>query len=447
MADNRIKKSKLGIVVLAAVMCLCSPLAFAGTEAMTQSYDNKSYDNKSYDNKSYDNKSYDSKNVDLGKFEPSPFHVSVSVRGGYDDNVLTTRFDPVESGFVNASIALSYDFNSPRTQLVLGAGAGLTYYFEDIPGEDSVDKNIYVSLALTHKASPRLTFTLSAYATYQSQPDFTQALGLNRRSGEFFYTLNKLTVAYLWTPKFSTATSYTLGAVQYNDSSVGVFEDRVENTIGNEFRFLVLPTTSLVAEYRFQIVSYSDADRDSWTHFVLGGVDHSFSPRFNVSVRGGAEFRDYDSDGNTSSPYFEGTLNYALGKRTSLSWTSRYGIEESDVALNRSRKTFRTGGRIKHDFTARISATLAAYYQHDEYDGISTPLVFSPAFSETSFDIALALRYAITRCFALEAGYNHTEVTSDDIFREYSRNRYWFGANFTSSQDAAARILLPGSFC
>jgi len=411
MASNRMKKSKLRIVLLAAVTGLCSPAAFAGTDAMT--------------------------NLGTGTFEPSHFHVSASVRGGFDDNVQTTQFDPVESWFVNTSVALSYDFNSPRTQLVLGAGAGVTYYFEDIPQDDNFDKNVYVSLSLTHKATPRLTLSANAYATYQSQPDFTQALGLNRRSGDFFYTLDKFTVAYLWTPKFSTATSYTFGAVRYNESAIGFFEDRIENTIGNEFRFLIMPTTSLVAEYRFQVVSYSDIDRDSWTHFVLGGVDHSFSPRFNMSLRGGAEFREYDNNnnigdnGNISSPYFEGALNYAVGKQTSISLSGRYGIEESDVQINRSRQTFRTGIRVKHDFTSRISATLAAYYQHDDYDEIFTPFAFSPSFQEDSFDIAFALRYAITRHFALEAGYNHTDVTSDDFFREYSRNRYFFGANFT----------------
>jgi hypothetical protein len=268
------------------------------------------------------------------------------------------------------------------------------------------------------------------YATYQTEPDFTLALGLNRRSGNFFYTQDKFTVAYLWTPRFSTATSYTFGALNYDDSSIGFFEDRIENTVGNEFRFLIWPTTTLVAEYRFQIVTYdNDIMRDSTTHFLLGGFDHSFSPRFSASFRGGAEFRDYEDGPNRSSPYFEGTLNYALGKNTSIAWTNRYGIEEPDVQLNPSRKTFRTGLRVKHDFTPRITGNLALYYENDDYDSVNTPTVFSAGFNEEAFDAAVSFRYAITRFLGLEAGYNHTEVSSDIFLREYSRNRYWGGVN------------------
>ncbi|HJX25570.1 MAG TPA: outer membrane beta-barrel protein, partial [Chthoniobacterales bacterium] len=187
------------------------------------------------------------------------------------------------------------------------------------------------------------------------------------------------------------------------------------------------------------IVSYDDINRDSTTNFVLAGFDHNFSPRLSMSFRGGAEFRIYDAGGDQSSPYFEGTLNYAVGKDTSLSWTNRYAIEEPDVPLNPSRTTFRAGLSLKHNFTARISGTLSAYYTHDDYEAITTypfaPFFFfpvvTPAFSEDSFDLAISVRYAVTRYLALEAGYNHSEVASDEVLREYSRNRIFAGVELT----------------
>ena len=380
-----------------------------------------------------------SDDLGVGNFSRFPVKISISLREGYDDNVFTSSIDKQESWFTNGGIALNYDFGSPRTQISLGAGAGVTYYWDtgnNANGNDDYDINAYISLSLTHKASPRLTFALSSYLTYQSQPDFAQAIGLNRRSGNFFYTQDKGTVSYLWTPRFSTATSYTFVALRYDDQSVGFFEDRIENVFGNEFRFLLWPTTTLVAEYRFQVVSYDRIDRDSMTHFALGGFDHSFSPRFSLSVRAGAEFRNYSSNdpannGIDSSPYAEATLNYALGKDTSLSLTNRYGIEEPDVATNPSRRTFRTGLSVKHNFTPRISGQLGAYYQHDEYDGVNSPTFVADGFTEDAFDVALSLRYAITRWLALEGGYNHTEVSSDADFRDYSRNRAWAGVNLT----------------
>lgn len=370
-----------------------------------------------------------------GIFSGPPFLVSVSVRDGYDDNVSTSNINRQESWFTNAGIAASYSFGSPRTRFDLQAGASVTYYLQSITG-DKYDPNLNLNFSLTHKATARLTLSAVVYATYQQEPDFSIGVGLNRRSGNYFYSNDKFTASYLWTPRFSTATSYTVGAVHYDDSSVSSYADRLENTFGNEFRFLLWPTTTVVAEYRFEIVSYDDINRDSTTNFVLAGFDHNFSPRLSVSFRGGAEFRSYDAGGDQSSPYFEGTLNYAVGKDTSLSWTNRYAIEEPDVPLNPSRTTFRAGLSLKHNFTARISGTFSAYYTHDDYEAITTyPFFFfpvvTPAFSEDSFDLAISVRYAITRYWALEGGYNHSEVASDEVFREYSRNRIFAGLNLT----------------
>ena len=420
------------LLFAAAVFCLAGRVAYADGEPVAMSSTDSKVDMSSTDSKVAPTTG----DLGTGNFSRFPFHVSVSVRGGYDDNITTSSIDRQESWFTNAGVAVTYDFGSPRTQLSLQTGGGFTYYWDNIRNvginnNDNFDFNAYISLSVVHKLSPRLTLTSTDYVTYQTEPDFTLALGLNRRSGNFFYTQDKFTATYLWTPRFSTATSYTFGAIHYDDSSIGFFEDRFENTFGNEFRFLLWPTTTLVAEYRFQLVNYDkDINRDSMTHFALGGFDHTFNSRFSASFRGGAEFRDYEAGtDDRSSPYFEGTLNYAVGKNTSVAWTNRYAIEEPDVLLNPSRTTFRTGLRAKHDFTARISANVGVYYEHDDYDSVNTLTVVSPSFTEEAFDAAVSLRFAVTRYLGIEAGYNHTEVTSDIFLREYSRNRYWGGLN------------------
>jgi hypothetical protein len=368
-------------------------------------------------------------NADSGNFAAPPFSISGSVRGGYDDNIGTTSINRQESWYTNASVLLAYTFGDPRTRFDLTAGAGVTYYFDRISGGDNYDPNVFVGFSLTHKATPRLTLAATAYASYQEEPDFSLVLSLNRRSGSYFYTRDKGTVTYLWATRFSTATSYTLGVVHYDDSTVGAFEDRFENTFGNEFRFLIWPTTNVVAEYRYQIVSYTDIDRDSMSHFALAGFDHKFNPRLDMSVRGGMEFREYSNFGNENAPYFEGALNYALGKDTLASWTNRYAIEESDVSANQSRKTFRTGLKLNHRFATRIIGTVGAYYEHDAYNAINTPMAVAPGFNEDDFDVSVSVRYTMTRYFGIEAGFTHTEVLSEIPVREYSRNRFFAGLN------------------
>jgi hypothetical protein len=385
-------------------------------------------------------------NLGTGLFSRFPLQISASIRGGYDDNVTTSNIGRQESWFTNAGLSVSYSLGTPRTQLALEWNSGFTYYWDQADsvgvGNDQWEPNVNLRLVLTHKASPRLTFDVSAYATYQSEPDFRLAQGINRRGGNFFFTQDQFKVSYLWTPRFSTATSYTLTALKYEESEIGAFQDRFENTFGNEFRFLVWPTTSMVGEYRFQVVTYDEISRDSTTQYILGGIDHRFNPRFNASFRAGAEFRKADEeegDGDRSSPYFEGALIYALGQKTTVSWTTRYGIEESDALLNPGRETFRTGLQAHHNFTPRVSGSLAAFYQHDEYFGTTiqnppgspTPTTVIGSFTEEALDVALSVRYALTRYFGIEAGYTHTEVWGNLSLREYSRNRYWAGLTVT----------------
>ena len=53
-----------------------------------------------------------SSDLGLGKFEANPWHISVTVRGGYDDNVNLSSFDQRESFFTNAQSARARDFLS-----------------------------------------------------------------------------------------------------------------------------------------------------------------------------------------------------------------------------------------------------------------------------------------------------------------------------------------------
>jgi hypothetical protein len=391
--------------------------------------------------------SFEGDNLGVGIFSNIPFRVTVTVRGGYDDNITTSSGSGQGSGFINGSIGLTYDFGSPRTRFSLQMGGGVTDYF-DRPNQSDPDYNAYLGLSLKHLFSPRLILNVSAYAAYQVEPDFSFGTGFNRRSGNYFYTSDKFTLSYLWTPRFSTATSYTFGALLYDNtasSGVGSFENRIENTFGNEFRFLLWPTTTLVAEYRIQFIAYQTNNSDATSQFILAGFDHSFSPQFSGSFRGGFQIRSLDStqvvqpifpflppqtvhtSGESTSPYLEGTLNYAVGKKTSITWTNRYGIEEPDIPGQPGRVTYRTGLQGKYDWTPRISSRLAIFYAHDDYSATT----LSPAFVEDSIDVALSLRYAITRYLGVEVGYNHTEILSDVSLREYSRNRFYAGADFT----------------
>ncbi len=216
-----------------------------------------------------------------GNFTRSPFHVSVAVREGYDDNVYTTDQQPVGSFFTNGNVVIDYKFGNARTRLDLEASGGATYYYNRPFGQE-YDINSGLTLTVSHQATPRLGLAAATYLTYRSEPDFNTGIGINRRSGNYFYTNDKFSIAYQWAPRFSTVTSYTLGVINYEDSAISTYEDRLEHTFGNEFRYLLLPTTTLVGEYRFEIIDYDTAPNNSMSHFVLAGLDHSFNPHFTA---------------------------------------------------------------------------------------------------------------------------------------------------------------------
>ncbi len=390
-----------------------------------------------------------SKEEDLGtgKFSAFPFHFSVSVRAGYDDNATLASATKQGSPFATTQLGVVYNFGNPRTTISLSAGAGITYYTDrgttnlSAPGtSDDYDVNGSITFALTHRATPRLTLAISAYATYQSQPDFfafkTGAIDYSRIDQDFFVMVDKFSVIYAWTPRFSTVSSYTLGYTDYSDELLSSYQDRFDHTLGNEFRFLVWPTTTLVAEYRFGIVDYTENEfRNSLTHFFLGGFDHNFNPRFNVSLRGGIEVRDYednaatlDQDTTAISPYAEGMLTYGYAQNSSISWTNRYSLEEPDIPGALTRTTFRTSLAVRQGFTARIAAGVNVGYQHDNNEAS----LAVASFQEDAFDLSIYARFTMNRTFAFDVGYEHTQLFSDAALnREYSRNRIYTGVTFT----------------
>ena len=370
----------------------------------------------------------------VGVFSPTPLQIYATISGGYDDNVNTQHNNKQGSGFTSGNIALDYTFGDPRLQMILHGGAGATYYYEHLSGQ-SYDIDLRGSLGITYKSSPRLTLGATLLVAYLTEPSFGTPGGLNSRNGNYLYTTDNVFVGYTWWQRFTTRTSYTFEAYNYDNSAIGAFSNRVSNTFGNEFRFQLAPTTNLVAEYRYGIVSYESSSLDSTTHYALGGIDHVFNPHLSATLRGGAEFRSYDQDGDRSGPYFEGSVTYALGKRAFVTWNNHYGLEEPDLLGSQGRTTFRTGLQTKFNLTPRISSNIEFYYVHADYHGFpfGTTIMSGPSgpFTENTFDGNLSLHYAITPLIGVQAGYHYTDNNSDVLFREYSRNRIFAGVSLT----------------
>jgi hypothetical protein len=355
--------------------------------------------------------------------QPRGLTLSTSVVGGYNDNVnASTGASTSSTGgsgslYTSDNASLSYTFGTPRTHVSLTTGGGVTYYF-DRPAA-GYNPTGYLGLSLTHKPSERMTLSLSVFASYQSQPDLSTNLGSNQQLGSFIHSNDTVSLAYSWTPRFSTVTSYTLDLLNYF-SSAGSLLNRMDDTFGEQFRYLLWPTTAGVAEYRYKIIDYESAPLDSTTHFLLAGLDHTFTPRLNGTFRGGVELRSSESNGFQASPYFQSALTYILHNGFVI-WTNSYSIEESNTVGVSSASAFRTGLTLNYGLTRRLSGNLALFYVYggNQSGGASSS-------SGNTIDISPSLRYLITRRLSANVGYHHTSGSGSN-----SQNNYFAGLSFS----------------
>jgi hypothetical protein len=352
----------------------------------------------------------------IGWLPAIPIQITAGVDMGYDDNATLT---PSGEGslFAGENIVLTYNRPGEATQFsVLGIGR-----FDQYFNVSRNDVNGNVTMSLTHNFSTRLSFYASIFAAYQTEPNFRSNVGPENVISDHFYTSDIFSLTYHWSTRFSMITSYTFYRVQYAQASIGNSQDRVENTLGEQFQFSLTQRTKLVGEYRFETTNYDTAPTDSTTHLILAGVNHNLTEHLIVRLRAGESFRSLENDGSMASPYFESVVDY-ISSNHSLSWTSSYGYEAPTAAGVTTTKTWRTGLTLNYNLTSRLSSTTSVYYHQDENEGAGT---------QDSFDLIAGLRYTINKHFTLHLDYNHTTQGSLGTTPGYSRNSYLGGLTYT----------------
>jgi hypothetical protein len=367
-----------------------------------------------------------SPNMGEGAFSNLPFRVGLFTSIGYDDNIFLQHSDRRGSGITEAALDISSHIGNRRTILDADLSAGLDYYW-DRPGS-SVDPNIRLALSFLHQLNQRAYLAVSDYLVYTAQPNYQYGIGAPNSVLDYLYNSTTVSFGYQWMPRLSTVTSYTGSVLDYQNSQLGNLLNRVDNVFAEQVRFLVLPRITAVAEYRFEYIDYfSNSLLNSYTNYVLGGLDLIVSPRLTFTFRAGAEFRDYEQQipghqTDFSGPFAESTLVYHYSPNSYLEWYNRYGIEESDTGSG-YRRTYRSGLQVSHAFGERLRLTASAYYSYNEY--------VDPSFRENLLDLNIGLTYQIRKSLTLSAGYTLDRDFSQVTTRDYYRDRVYVGLLFT----------------
>lgn len=351
-----------------------------------------------------------------------PFSWSVALGGGWDSNVNQTSSNEEESAFISGSIEASYNTGDRRTAYAVGASYSPRYYFDAPEGTDDFQHSASINFSLQHKINPRLTLNDNLYFAYEFEPNFEIGASGTRRANPYLYGSNSISLSYAWTRRFSTVTSYTFSGIDYQDDDYAESQNYYQHLLSEEFRYAFTKTTTGALTYRYAVGEYDDGFGDYESHYLLAGLDHSFSRRTYGSFRVGAEFRDRDNGGDATNPYFEGSFSYNVAKHTALRWYGRLGFDDSDVYGTSEHYSFRTGLSAQQQFTARLSGNLGLNYVHETYD-----FQYSNGYDNDTVAVSAGLDYQFYRNLILNAGYTFTTCSSDNDYSEYDRHTVTVG--------------------
>jgi opacity protein-like surface antigen len=361
--------------------------------------------------------------------EKIPFSVTLASSLGWDSNMNTSSYDEQESGYWQNGASLVYSTGDRRNHLNVGAHYSNIWYFDPAPNSEDMYHNARLSLDYVTNISPRLAISDSFYLAYETEPDYLIGASINRRTNQYLYGYNNLSVSYAWTRRFSTVSGYTVTGIWYEED-VDQNNDHFTHILSQQFRYSISPTTTATVDYRFAATDYdNNPAADYMAHYLLAGVDHSFSPLLTGSLRVGAELRDYDGDlGSETRPYLEGALNYRAGKNTILRWYHYLGGDDSDLAGFLAGYSYKTGLSVQHQLTERLTTNLALHYLYQTFEDSPYGLADE---DDSTFAGSAGLDYRLWRNIGVNATYSYTNTDSDNFYREYERHRLSIGLTAT----------------
>ncbi len=415
-----------------------------------------------------------------------PWSVSATLRHFYDDNIFTAsqtaldaQGESLKRGSLGFDIIPDAHFNLNRGQTTLGLGYAYTLrYFQERPDE-KIDQAHDANLKLTHEFTSRLRLEIHDSLVIAQEPSVMDRNVITsplRSEGNNLRNTGGANVAFGVSESLELVAD--IGSTLYDYEQDGsdpdlknasgntiapsrsALLDRTENSAGLNLRYQLLSETIGVLGYTFTSIDYSSdealnpltpdfakiysKDRNNDRHNIFTGVDHTFTPKLNASVRVGGEMVEYSNasaaataDTDSVSPYVDARLAYGYSKDDSIVVGVRHGYSQTDAGIygqylglgnNTERlvlnaKTTSLYGQIGYHLTANISAKLNAQYQQSEFQ-----IADQSGLSDEYFIIGLSSAYKINRWFSLEAGYNYDVLESTfQAGREYDRNRVFVG--------------------
>lgn len=384
-----------------------------------------------------------------------PWNVSAALRGFYDDNYVTRPSALAQDSFgFEVAPRASWHPQLEQTTIVLSYAYSLKYY-ED-RSDDPIDQMHEADLQLRHQFTPRLKLSLTESFVMAQEPEILSPSGgvtiPLRTNGDNMRNYATLTGNMELTEELELQAGYSNTIYDYDEDGPGSYSavlDRMEHLAPVSLRWRFQPDTVGVLGYQYGQTDYSRKDllapgsaltgesRDSRSHYVFAGADHTFNPQLNGAIRGGAQFIDYvnavpPAMEDDVAPYVDANMTWTYNPGSTMQAGIKYSRVATDVVgsiandptMDQQATTFYTA--INHRITPKVTGSLNGMFQNGAFQGGS-----ADGMAEQMYMVGLNLSYQINTFLSAETGYSFDRLDSDDGGRSYSRNRVFLGIRGT----------------
>ncbi|MGC6425857.1 MAG: outer membrane beta-barrel protein [Akkermansiaceae bacterium] len=364
--------------------------------------------------------------------ESIPLHYTFSAGVGLDSNP-TPLLKTVGGADVNGSstyatgqVGASFLSVAPQTRTEFFARVGVIHYFDSLIGaNDETTPTFGFGLNWNHRISERLRVVSRNFASQELEPNRSLGVGGFNQIGEYLRYSTDNSIGYRWTGRLGTYTGFAFDSLSYDGSA----RNDVDNlAFYHNFRYQLSPQTVTTLNLRHSDRSVDSGLGDSTNQFITTGLEHRFNPSTIGVIRGGAQLRDVDGGGSSTSPTFEASLSSRVNNQLSFRGYGRYSIEDysryfGGIAFDDT-ATLRLGVDATYSISPKLSLRGGINYSNLDYNDDALASV-----SEDLLNLYVGFNLEVAENVWVTGTLNWEDAGSDASSREYDRNRVNLGVS------------------
>lgn len=359
-------------------------------------------------------------------------NVALEVGLGWDDNVLGSSANALDSNFVYFNPSVDYDASlSDQTLFTARYALGATYY-ADRPSEKYLF-NHGLELGLIHTFSPTLFARGRVAVDLVDSPEAIEPGLAGQIDQSYRRILAEASLSGSTSEIFSGTLRTRYVDIAYDEEGLN-YLDRTEIMIGAEGLYKLNEEYSVVGELKYRVTEYDDstslADSDIFIYAV--GINYAMSETLDATFRVGGESRDREgavAGGNDDQGfYLSATLVHRYADLSFLSAGATFQTNETDDLFRFvDQEVFSIFGNIQHAFTEQVIGSTSLTYTNADNQA-------RPGFTNVEDVIVrwgLGVTYLPTENWSFIFRYDLDNVTSDRLEREQERSRITLSARYT----------------